>query len=138
MRDRYKLRVYLAGSTLAHEYREFVELKYSKDIIIHNPLKNITRDIVSEDIGNTTGHIFVVKRDKKAILESDILIAYIKNGISTFGTSMEILFAHDNSIPVFLIDETKKSFSDYWVKFHTRRFFESIEDCFNYILDGKG
>ena len=130
-----KLKIYLAGTVTANDYRDFVESKYSSDLILHNPLKNISKEIVSKDIGDNTGHIYVVKRDKRAILDSDILVAYIKDGISTFGTSMEILFAHDNSIPVFVIDKTRKSFNDFWVKFHTSKFFDSIDDCFTYILN---
>jgi nucleoside 2-deoxyribosyltransferase len=134
MNEKLELRIYLSGTVSADEYRNFVESEYSRNLILYNPLKNITKDIISKEIGNNTGYIFVVKKDKKDILKSDILVAYIKDGISTFGTSMEIIFAHGNSIPVFVIDETKKSFDDYWVKFHTTKFFESIEECFEFIL----
>lgn len=131
-----KLTIYLAGTSPDNGYRQFVVEKYGYYFIFHDPLKNITKEIVSQMIGDTCGHIFVVRRDKKWILDSDILVAYIKNGISTFGTSMEIIFAYSNSIPVFVIDETKKTFEDYWVKFHTTKFFVSIDECFNYILNG--
>lgn len=130
-----KLTIYLAGTVSANNYREYVNEKYGDKFNFYDPLKNITRKEISEIIGDTCGHIFVVRRDKKWILKSDILVAYIKDGISSFGTSMEIIFAHENSIPVFLIDETTKSFDDYWIRFHTTQFFYSIDDCFHYILD---
>jgi nucleoside 2-deoxyribosyltransferase len=129
------LTVYLAGYSKEYSYRNYVENKYSDKINILNPM-SITHEQVIEKIGINEYSSFIVRRDKKMILSSDILIAYIGEHGSSFGTTMEIIYAYENGVPVYVIDDTQgmKNWNDAWVKFHTKKVFGNIDKCFNFIL----
>lgn len=128
-----QLTIYLAGHSKETYYRAYVKKKYARLNLI-DPMEIHVFDL-DNLVGKNNVHTFIVRRDQKLILESDILVAYIKVG-STFGTTMEIAFAKSNNIPVYVID-TNRSREDIWLKYHTDKFFDEIDDCFEYIL-GKG
>lgn len=135
-----KLSVYLAGYSEERRYREFVEKVYGDKLILLNPM-TITHLEVIDEIGENEYATYIVRRDKKMILQSDILVVYIDQygAYPLWGTTMEIMFAYDHGIPVYVIDVTPemKHANNAWVKFHTKKSFNSIENCFNFILNKK-
>jgi len=132
------LAAYLAGWSKYTDYRKVCIDKYGDKIKLINPM-SLTHIEVIEDIGPNEYDTYIVRRDKKLILTADILIAYLGDQGSTWGTTMEILFAHEHGIPVYVIDVTEgmKNYNDAWVKFHTKKVFTNIDDCFNFILSKK-
>lgn len=132
-----RMAVYLAGYAEEVAYRKTVEEKYGSKLIILNPM-TISHIEVKENIGMNEYANFIVRRDKKMILQSNILVVYIDEygGYPMWGTTMEIIFAYENGIPVYVIDVTPgmKHANNAWVKFHTKKSFSNIEDCFNFIL----
>ena len=138
--EEMKLAVYLAGYAEEVAYRKYVEDRYGHNIIILNPM-TITHIEVKENIGMNEYANYIVRRDKKMILQSNILVVYIDEygGYPMWGTSMEIMFAYCNGIPVYVIDVTPgmKHANNAWVKFHTKKSFSTIDDCFDYILSKK-
>jgi hypothetical protein len=130
-----KLRVYLAGWSQELEYREIVK-KYCKDCLdLVNPM-DITWPEVNMDVGENCAFYYIVRRDKMLIETCHVLVAYVRVG-PTWGTTMEIIYAHDHGIPVFVIDPTPgfKYASDAWCRFHTTKLFSSIEDCFDFLMN---
>lgn len=73
-----------------------------------------------------------VIRDKYDILHSDILIVNdISSTASMIGTSMEVLLAFQNSIPVFIFGEGHKE--DYFLNYHSNGRFSSLEEVCDMI-----
>lgn len=134
--DEIKLTLYLAGWSQETVYRNYVEAVYGELFNLLNPM-TITRDMVMEGIGKNEYDTYIIRRDKKMILQSDILIAYISDHGPSWGTTSEIMFAYCNGIPVYVIDITEgmKHANDPWIKFHTKMRFKTIDECFNYILN---
>jgi len=130
--------MYLAGWSKYFDYRKYTIDKYGNKLNLINPM-NITHTEVISDVGTNEYDTCIVRRDKKLILSSDILIAYVGDQGSTWGTTMEICFAYEHGIPVYVIDVTPgmKNYNDAWLKFHTKKEFGNIDDCFNYILSEK-
>jgi nucleoside 2-deoxyribosyltransferase len=128
-----KPKVYLAGYAYAFEYRDYVKENYSEYFNLHDPIYEEDLSVPFEQLDYEK----IVNKDKKAILSSDIFVAYIGEKGCTFGTAMEIIFAHSNGKPVYIIDETGKYKHDVWLKYHTTKypFFENINECFKYILE---
>jgi nucleoside 2-deoxyribosyltransferase len=95
----------------------------------------ITWEQVNRDIGKNCSAEYIVRRDKMQIDTCHILVAYIRVG-PTFGTVMEIQYAHNRGIPVFVIDPNPdfKYASDAWCRAHTSKLFASIEECFDFIM----
>jgi len=129
---------YLAGWSQYTEYREFAIKNYGDKVNLLNPM-SITHLEVIDNIGKNEYDTYIVRRDKKLILSSDILVAYLGDQGSTWGTTMEIIFAYENGVPVYVIDTTlgMKNYNDAWVKFHTKKVFDSITECFEYIISRK-
>ena len=132
-----KLRIYLAGYSEEYEYRNYVIQEYGNidKLDIVNPL-NTNYDDIYENIGKNCCMHYLVTRDKKLILTCHVLIAYVRVG-STWGTTMEVIYAYSNHIPVFLIDPTKNYRTNPWLRFHVCEVFDGIDECFDFILDKK-
>lgn len=126
-----QLTVYLAGHSGETEYREYTKRIYSQVLNLIDPMEIHEKDL-NRLIGKENLHTFIVRRDQKLILQSDILVAYISVG-STFGTTMEISYAKNNNIPVYIIDP-KYFREDPWLRYHSDKFFLSIDKCFESIL----
>jgi nucleoside 2-deoxyribosyltransferase len=131
-----KLTIYLAGHTEEKNYRNIAITNYGNKINFLNPM-TITHLEVLDEIGYNEYETYIVRRDKKMILESDILVAYLDYNSPSWGTTMEIIYAAENDIPVYVIDSTPfmKNYNNPWVKFHTKKAFSNIETCFEYILN---
>jgi len=131
-----KLRIYLAGHSEETEYRKEAHQKYDTDFDMVDPLLLTWKKLDESNIAKDCYHIYIVTRDKKLILSSHIVVAYVMK--CTWGTCMEIEFAHMNEIPVFLIDPTKEVRKDSWVKFHINKVFDSIDECFEHMKKNGG
>jgi len=130
MKENLKLRIYLAGWSGESEYRRYTKEKYDENFDLVDPM-TITRNQVLEKIGMNCYETFIVMRDKKLILSCDILVAYITR--TSFGTIFEMGYAYEHGIPIYVIDPNKQFRNEPWLSFHTKYFFNSIDDCFNYL-----
>jgi nucleoside 2-deoxyribosyltransferase len=134
--EKLKLTIYLAGYAEEIKYRDFVKEHYGDEFKILDPM-TINHLQVIDDVGKNEYDTYIVRRDKKMILSSDILSVYIDEygGYPMWGTTMEIIFAYEHGIPVYVIDVTPgmKHANNAWVKFHTKKSFDSIVECFDYI-----
>ena len=120
--------VYLAGYVKETEYRQYSKDKYGKEIDFFDPISEFEDNFllpIEESFD-------IVTKEKYQIEQSNILVAYIKR--KTIGTTMEIMHAFNNGIPVFVIVEDEAFKSDLWLAYHTTRFFNSIDDCMQYII----
>ena len=96
--------VYLAGTQKEVKYRKYVKQQFKHILDLIDPFEEIIK--LYEIPQN------IVNRDLELIQGCDFLIAYIKK--VTFGTTMEIKYAHDIGKKVFII--TKPKFFKDWVK----------------------
>lgn len=137
------LRIYLAGHTLHTFYREHVKRKYKRYFDLVDPIeKEGTQvDVINKIVTNTIPIEDLIKSDKLWIEHgTDILVAYIEK--ATFGTSMEILHAWNNKIPIYVIlpPESRDLKDDYWLSYHATKFFsgrtreKAIDECFRTIM----
>ena len=132
------LRIYLAGNAFETEYRSIVKSYYGSKFILVDPMVENGAIIDKENTKVIHNGSFedVVINDKALIEGCDILTA-VFNKHST-GTIMEILYAYNRNIPVYLIIPPSKGFeNDIWLKYHTTRFFYNTEFCYDYILEQK-
>ena len=122
--------IYVAGSIHATEYRKVVDelckTKYKGRIINRDPLAEVEANI--KDLNDDTQ---IVEQDKELILNCDILVAYVEN--YTPGTIMEIIYAYENGIPVYLITTNEEVKNRHWINYHSMKKFEAIEECLDYI-----
>ena len=112
-----------------------VEVHY--DIEIINPFYDLHRDdVVGIDDGRDGRYEKldpeeIVTRDIYAIQESDGVIAYV-NGDLSYGTIMEIVYAYEDSRPVYIIC-TNGHENHPWLVFHATEIFTSKEDFEEFI-----
>jgi nucleoside 2-deoxyribosyltransferase len=118
-----KIRIYIAGAVRETSYREFVHKVYgdNQNLELLDPIRIVTQCFPE-----------VVELDKQLIKDSDIVVAYIHS--PSWGTSMEMIYAYENGIPVYVINPNKDHMENFWVKYHTTKFFDNISDCFDEIL----
>ncbi len=126
-----KIKVYLAGYVGESEFRKkFKEVDIIDAIDPIEQSKELYRDIFNNY--NEESVKKIVENDKKLILESDLLIAYIRIG-PTAGTSMEIMYAFEHNIPVYIIDPTGRWKTDIWYNYHATRIFKSNDECIEFF-----
>lgn len=70
-------------------------------------------------------------KDKSDIDSCTFFIAYIM--YPTFGTSMEVLYAHEHNKFVYVIEPLNQYRMDPWLAFHTNIFFDSVVSCSDFI-----
>lgn len=136
MRENWKLKIYLAGYSKDLEYRKIIKEKYSNNLIFIDPMV-ITWDDVYKNVPSNVNDIWLIKRDKKLIDQCDILVAkieFLPKGKIMIGTIMEFMYAFDHGIPVYLISSEKEIINNAWLKFHYKKAFFDIEECFDFIL----
>jgi hypothetical protein len=61
----------------------------------------------------------------------------VEYGHMMIGTPMEIMYAYEHGIPVFFISSEDKIRNNAWFKYHYKYGFKTIEECFDFILEGK-
>ena len=140
MSENWKTRVYLAGYSKDLEYRKIVKEKYGnhEKIELVDPMV-ITWPEVKENVPEFVDYIWLIRRDKKLIETCDILVAkieYLPMGEIMIGTLMEVMYAFEKGIPVFLISSAAYIRNNAWLKFHYEDVFDTIEECFDYITFG--
>jgi len=118
-----KVKVYIAGAIREQAYREYVHNVYgdNQKLELLDPIRIVKQEFPE-----------VVEKDKMLIEESDILVAYVQE--PSFGTVMEIIYAFEKGVPVYLINPNKKHMMNFWIRYHSTKFFETISDCFDEIL----
>ena len=119
-----KLVIYLAGHVPEYEYRKYCIENYGDEYELFDPILMVPEDQAIE---------IIVEDDKVAIRKSDILIAFIEK--ASFGTGMEIPFAYDLDIPVFIVNPNGKFINDTWLVYHSEKMFRSLDECFSYIKE---
>lgn len=132
-----KFTIYLAGYNKDLEYRKIVKDNYGEHFNILDPM-TITFEEVYADIGKELSDIYLIRRDKKMIDQCDMLIAKVEHlpeGKIMIGTLMEIMYAYTKSIPVFLISSDNNLLENPWLKFHSAARFNTIDGCFEFILN---
>lgn len=118
-----RLKIYIAGAVREQAYREFVHRVYGDhpNLELLDPIRIVTQCFPE-----------VVEKDKQLIIDSDIVVAYVEE--PSFGTVMEIIYAYEQGIPVYLINPNKKHMENFWIKYHSTESFETIDSCFDKII----
>ena len=134
-----KLKIYLAGTSdyNALKYRQDAKNSFSNKLTLFDPFTEVENSITNFELGkpwqlSNEQVEKIVVGDKEAINTCDIVVAYIEN--CTFGTTMEILHAWNNNIPVFIINPEQNLIHDVWLRYHTTKFFTSTNECFKFII----
>ena len=120
-----KPKIYLAGTKKEQHYREYVKKEYGHTLNFLDPFELVGQDNTPENL---------VRHDSDLIDESDMVVAYIMK--PTFGTIMEIKYAHDSGKNVMLITDSKYN-KDPWLIVHSKMFYD-IDDCMINVLDNFG
>ncbi|MCK5233567.1 MAG: nucleoside 2-deoxyribosyltransferase [Candidatus Aenigmarchaeota archaeon] len=78
------------------------------------------KDNLGNNYGKTDGKTrkWVVETEKEAIKKSDVVVAIANR--ATPGTMMEIIFASENKIPVFVLTENPVLTESPWVHYHAK------------------
>jgi len=130
------IRVYLAGNIFETRYRDYVKKTYGDKLEILDPISEngAIVDPIHEKINHIKSFDEIVENDKEMIYSSDIFVA-IFNKMSA-GTIMEILYAWNRQIPVYLIIPPNSKFeNDIWLSYHTTKFFYTTDSCYEHILN---
>jgi len=113
--------IYLAGTTNEILYRETITkffLNYSeKNVITKDPLVLIDQYLPAKEL---------VLNDKILIVGSDILLAKVEK--YSAGTMMEICFAYENNLFVWIISNNESIKKDPWIVAHCDRFFNNEQE----------
>ena len=133
--------IYLSATVTEFEYRKKCIHDYSDDFVFIDPIQNTSKiallkddfqGIVDRSVrASDTQVIEIVEKDKNDILSSDYMVVYINT--PTFGTIMEILYAHEYDIPVYGINPNGKYINDIWFRYHVQNIYESVDECYNAI-----
>jgi nucleoside 2-deoxyribosyltransferase len=137
--------IYLAGASFETEYRAICEERYGSVFNLIDPMKHefkmidgsgLERDPKTMRVKNPTKELIsnIVEIDKDKINKSCFLVAYVQQ--PTFGTVMEISYAYERGMPVFVINPNGKWKKDVWLSYHCDfQIFDSIDECFEFIID---
>lgn len=140
MEEDIKFTIYLAGYHKDTEYRKYTIEKFKEKFNLIDPMTITFKDVYT-NIGKELSDIYLVRRDKKLIDKCDILVAkveYLPQNEIMIGTLMEIMYAYSKGIPVFLISSSEDILENPWLLFHCQGFFNSVEECFNFIIEDRG
>lgn len=102
-----------------------------------NPFYDLTRDDIDPiDSGRADRyeHLIasdIVERDVECIKACDFVVAFVTGDLS-YGTIMEIVYAYQYSIPVYIIC-TNKHEAHPWLVYHARQVFTSIDKFVQYM-----
>lgn len=122
------MKIYLAGPIFKCDDDECVvwreeAKKLLKGFEISDPMERDYRGIQAENIKD------IVEGDKAAIDSCDaLLVNFLK---PSAGTSMEILYAWERKIPVYVI--YKEDVVTPWVLYHAERIFKTLPDAADHI-----
>lgn len=134
--EKWKLTAYLAGYSKDFEYRRIAKEKYGDKIELIDPM-TINWDLVHNNAETKLYDIWLINRDKKLIDKCDMVIAnieFLPEGEIMIGTLMEIMHAYHRGIPIFVISSQSYIRENPWLTFHIKKAFNTIDECFKYIL----
>lgn len=72
----------------------------------------------------------IVEQDKRDIFASDAVLVYFDK--PSVGTSMEVLFAWDHRLPVFVVNASGAPLSP-WLLYHATAFFSDLDAALEHI-----
>lgn len=122
-----KVRIYLAGYSGEKKYRADAKKNFGDRFELLDPFTANPAEGVSEYKG-------IVEGDKLLIMKCDCVIAYINR--ASFGTAMEIIYAWQNDIPVFVACINKDYEMDNWIRYHAEgRIYFSVGSAFGAIAE---
>tara|TARA_Y100000310_G_scaffold150609_1_gene150109 strand:- start:50 stop:415 length:366 start_codon:yes stop_codon:yes gene_type:complete len=111
------MKIYLAATTGEIEWKEEFRKNLKKEIILLDP---------NPQPGNFNSQVVI--DDKLMLSQATHFVAYIQK--PTFGTTMEIVYAHIiYKIPVYIINPSMEYFKDPWLNHHCDIFYSSTSDC---------
>lgn len=133
------MKIYLSGWVGEVDYRRHVLETYSKQFEVNDPLteveKKMNLDLEGYRAGifdfSTNTIIDIVEGDLKLLNNCDVLVAMMNR--YSAGTIMEIRAAYESDKPVYIIDPGKTMRRDIWLRYHTNVFFNTIEECFDFL-----
>lgn len=130
------MKIYLSGPIFgcddgeAKNWREYLIRKYGQgrgdtcyDYYFLNPMRRDFRGKGAESINR------IVHLDKLDILKSYAVIVYYTK--PSVGTAMEIMFAFDRSIPVFVVTQEKKVSP--WLLYHATAIVKTFDEAMDEI-----
>jgi nucleoside 2-deoxyribosyltransferase len=111
--------IYLSGGIKDFKYYEQHEWRnFAKDKLCHICIDPTTYE------GETTEEL--VELDKSYIDKSDaLLVFFIRPSV---GTSMEILYAYERNIPVYVVNEANRDLSP-WMIYHAKKIFNTLKEA---------
>lgn len=127
------MKIYLAHPFLMRkEIRKWeLEVEKNTEIELINPFYDIKRlDVSDVDAGkrkmNDVDPEEIVTNDLRLIESADMVIA-ILDDVPTYGTIMEMVYAHQMNKPIFCVvlngHETNP-----WLRYHATKIFKQLED----------
>lgn len=140
------MKVYLSGPIdfsseeslkACKSWRGFAESKFSQSgIEAINPLRGDSHLSPGQAFADLTNGKALVTRDMQDICRSDIVLvcfpeASSKRGI---GTLMEMMFAHEQGLPIIMVDPSNQVSEHPWVKFTVTEFLPSIGEACSRIV----
>ncbi len=132
-------RIYLAGYAEERNYREYVKEHYGTRLDLFDPMTEVDDKILGKakkDQLNEEEVKAIVESDKREILKSDCVIAFMER--YSAGTIMEIHHAWGHGVPVYLIDPNGTFRKDIWIRYHIINTFDDIDSCCQHVLNNYG
>lgn len=123
-----KIKIYLAGPMFEcdheemHGWRDKLIKDYSAQVDFIDPTGHIMQDESDSDS--------IVEMDKEAIEGADFVLAHTWK--SSAGTSMEIHYAFNEGIPVYVVSNKRESG---WVQYHAKGAYDNFIDAMGDIFD---
>jgi len=137
------MKIYLAGQSEEKSYRDEIKNKYHDMFKLIDPMydekcliKNLQSKIMNKELFTENDVDYIVESDKMKILECDYVVAFVEK--FSAGTMMEIIFAFERKKTILLIDPLCKFRYEVWIRYHVDQSFNTIDDCFNFLLNEVG
>jgi len=124
-----KQKIYLAGPIFDTEKKESEEWKTFFKLTINQSLFIPIDPIEEFDYKENPNIEGLINSDKLNIQKSSAVVANCWK--TSVGTSMEILYAWERSIPTFIIYREKNLHP--WIKYHSTKIFYDVTECVNFL-----
>lgn len=139
-RNNEALSVYLAGPIndilieQAAIWRYVVEKRLgAAGISVLNPLRG--KDLTDPHIRFNLNYEEVVKRDLHDIYSADIILVDLRHEVKLIGTAMEMAYAKQWGKKIYVFGKAYRQ--HYWIKYHVDRFFDSLNEAIEAIVNEK-
>ena len=116
---------------MRHEHGiDFINPFYDKDI--ENPTLVDEGKMDVYEYMKQLDPVTIVERDIECIYESMGVIAFVTDSIS-YGTIMEIVYAYNNSVPVYMM--VTNGYEEHpWLKYHATEIFTLFSDLEEFLV----